>query len=128
MVLCSHDILASRRDFTAYKALVKSSFCPPGVSSESATTSVDNKSYSGTIQRSEDITVDSTISGKRSIRLSLDMDRKTDDSSTSRPTFKRKIADKTSYSGKQLPNRTQSVSFRSSVDDGEKRFKAKKVL
>ncbi|XP_020275460.1 uncharacterized protein LOC109849974 isoform X2 [Asparagus officinalis] len=102
LVLCSHDILASRRDYVAYSALMRSSLCPPGISSESATTSIDNRSYSGIIQR------------------------KTDESSTSRPSFKRKAPDRTSYSGKQLPHRTQSVSFRNSTDDGEKRFKAKK--
>lgn len=139
LVLCSRDILASRRDFVAYKTFVRSSIRSPGVSSEfattsidnkseSATASIDNKSYSGTTQRSEDFTIDSTVSGKSSIGLSLDVNRKTDDSSTSGPTFKRKIADRTSYSAKQLPHRTESVSFRSSADDGEKRFKSKKVL
>ncbi|KAJ6816383.1 uncharacterized protein M6B38_416485 [Iris pallida] len=123
LVLCSHDILASRRDYVTFSVLARTSF-PPGVSSESATTSIDNKSYSGTMQRSEDITVDSTLSGKRNVRISIDMDRKTDDSSTSRPSFKRKISERTSFSGKQLPH--TSVPVQSSADDLEKRFKPRK--
>ncbi|KAJ6798366.1 Uncharacterized protein M6B38_211595 [Iris pallida] len=125
LVLCSHDILASRRDYVAFSVLERSSF-PPGVSSESATTSIDNKSYSGIVQRSEDITVDSTVSGKHNVRISIDVDRKTDDSSTSRPSFKRKISDRASFSGKQLPHRATSVPVQNSPDYLEKRFKPRK--
>lgn len=128
LVFCSHDILTSRRDYVAHSVHARSSFCASGISSESATTSIDNKSYSEIIQRSEDITADSTVSGKRSIRLSLDTDQKTDDSSTSQISFKRKATDRTSYSGKQLPHRTQSISFRNKADDADKMFKARKVV
>lgn len=128
LVLCSHDILASRRDYVAFSVLVRSSFFPPGVSSESATTSINNKSYSGTIQRSDDVTVDSTVSGKRTIRLSLHnraIDQSTEDSSTSQQSTKRKLADRTSYAGKQLQSRSASIAFRNS-EDGERRSKLKK--
>lgn len=111
--------------------LVRSSFFPPGVSSESATTSINNKSYSGTIQRSDEVTVDSTVSGKRTIRLSLhgrDIDRSTEDSSTSQLSTKRKLADRTSYAGKQLPNRSASAAFFNSEEDGEKKSRTRKVF
>ncbi|EHA8586448.1 hypothetical protein COCNU_scaffold000407G000020 [Cocos nucifera] len=128
LVLCSHDILASRRDYVAFSVLVRSSFFPPGASSESATTSINNKSYSGTIQRSDDITVDSTVSGKRSFRISLHdraTDGSTEDSSTSQLSTKRKLAGRASYAGKQLPNRSASIAFHNS-EDGEKRSKTRK--
>ncbi|XP_020257078.1 uncharacterized protein LOC109833708 isoform X2 [Asparagus officinalis] len=125
LVLILHDILASRRDYVASSAL-RSYFYPPGVGSKSATTTFDNKSYSRTVQKSEDITVDTTASGKHSIRFSFGRVRKTDDSSTSRPSFKWKISNWTSYYGKQLPGRTQPASFLNSIGDGEKRFKAGK--
>ncbi|XP_010908665.1 uncharacterized protein [Elaeis guineensis] len=128
LVLCSHDILASRRDYVAFSVLVRSSFFPPGASSESATTSINNKSYSGTIQRSDDITVDSTVSGKRSLRISShnrSTDRSTEDSSTSQLSTKRKLADRASYAGKQLPNRSASIAFYNS-EDGVKKSKTRK--
>ncbi|KAK1403744.1 hypothetical protein POM88_003349 [Heracleum sosnowskyi] len=90
LVLCSHEILASNREVVALSALTCSSLCPTDVSSESATTSLkgytdDYKSGNEAIQRSDDITVDSTIAGKRRIKfpVSMDNDQKTDDSSTS---------------------------------------------
>ncbi|KAK1384155.1 hypothetical protein POM88_021890 [Heracleum sosnowskyi] len=90
LVLCSHEILASNREAVALSALTCSSLCPTDVSSESATTSLkgytdDYKSGNEAIQRSDDITVDSTIAGKRRIKfpVSMDNDQKTDDSSTS---------------------------------------------
>ncbi|XP_073010390.1 uncharacterized protein [Typha latifolia] len=129
LVLCSHEILASKRDYNAFSELLRSPFYPPGVSSESATTSINNKSYSGMIQRSDDVTVDSTISGKRTLRVSLhnrDVDRHTDDSSTSQLSFKRKLADRASFAGKQLPQRPPSVGFRNSGEDGEKKSKSRK--
>ncbi|RZR88937.1 hypothetical protein BHM03_00016601 [Ensete ventricosum] len=129
LVLCSHDILASRRDCVAYSVLVRSSFFPTGTSSESATTSINNRSYSGTVQRSDEITVDSTVSGKNTIRFSLnnrDFDRNTDDSSTSQLSYKWKLANRESFGGKQLPRRSTSIASRRSVEDGEKNAKAKK--
>ncbi|WOL06578.1 hypothetical protein Cni_G15312 [Canna indica] len=129
LVICSHDILASRRDCVAYSTLVSSSFFHPGASSESATTSINNRSYSGTVQRSDEITVDSTVTGKRRIRFSFnnrDVDKSTDDGSTSKLSFKRKLGNRESFAGKQLPHRTASVASQKSVEDGEKKSKAKK--
>ncbi|URE37854.1 PHD-finger domain containing protein [Musa troglodytarum] len=127
LVRCSHDILASRRDCAAYSVLVRSSF-QSGASSESATTSINNRSYSGTIQRSDEITVDSTVSREHIIRWSLhnkNFHRNTDDSSTSQLSFKRKLADRASFAGKQLPRKLASDAFWKSAD-GENRPKAKK--
>ncbi|CAL9133537.1 unnamed protein product [Musa textilis] len=127
LVRCSHDILASRRDCAAYSVLVRSSF-QSGASSESATTSINNRSYSGTIQRSDEITVDSTVSREHIIRWSLhnkNFHRNTDDSSTSQLSFKRKLADRASFAGKQLPRKLASNAFWKSAD-GENRPKAKK--
>lgn len=129
-MLCSHDILASKRDHVACSVVLRGSF-PPGVSSESATTSINNKSYSGTVQRSDDVTVDSTVSGKRTIKFSLhknDAERHTDDSSTSQLSFKRKLADRSTFAGKQLPHRSTSVASRNSAEDGDKKSKPRKVI
>ncbi|CAL9777482.1 unnamed protein product [Musa acuminata subsp. burmannicoides] len=128
LVRCSHDILASRRDCAAYSVLVRSSF-QSGASSESATTSINNRSYSGTIQRSDEITVDSTVSREHTIRCSLhnkNFDRNSDDSSSSQLSFKRKLADRASFAGKQLPQKSASNAFWKSAD-GENRPKAKKT-
>lgn len=84
------------------------SYLACGASSESATTSVHNRSYSGTAQRSDDVTVDSTISGKKTIRFSLnnrDADRNTADSSRTLISFKRKLSERGPRAGKQLPQR-----------------------
>ncbi|XP_074575453.1 uncharacterized protein LOC141831928 isoform X2 [Curcuma longa] len=129
LLLCSHDILASKRDSTAYSALATSSFLHPGASSESATTSINNRSHSGMVLRSDEVTVDSTFSNKRKIRFSLsnkDVDRHTDDSSTSQSSIKRKLAERDSLAGKQLPRRSASMAFRISVDDGNRKIKEKK--
>ncbi|KAJ0980991.1 hypothetical protein J5N97_009246 [Dioscorea zingiberensis] len=130
LALCSHEILASRRDNVAFSVLVRSSYFPHGVSSESATTSINNKSYSGTIQRSDDVTVDSMVSGRRVLRLPLrrDIEGKTDDSSTSPlplPPVKRKLSDRAAFSTKQLPHRPTSVALRNSKEE-EQKSKARK--
>lgn len=108
--------------------LVRSSYFHHGVSSESATTSINNKSYSGTIQRSDDVTVDSMVSGRRVLRLPLrrDVEGKNDDSSTSPLAVKRKLSDRTAFSSKQLPHRPTSVALRNSKED-EQKPKARKV-
>ncbi|KAG0499429.1 hypothetical protein HPP92_004120 [Vanilla planifolia] len=126
LLICSHGIISLRRNCIVSSNRAYSSFAP-GVSSESATTSIDNRSYSGAIQRSDDITVDSTISGKRKYHLPLDFDPRTDDSSTSQLSFKRKISDRTVFSGKRLPQRPASGS-RNSTYGGEKRSKPQKDL
>jgi len=113
LVGCAHDILAARR-ITAVSSLWTSCYTSgPGASSESATTSVNNKSYGGTIQRSddvtvrlEDVTVDSTVTKKHTVRFSLhnrDTDRNTADSSTSTISYKRKLDDGESLAFKSHP-------------------------
>uniref|UniRef100_A0A5B7AIV8 PHD finger family protein n=1 Tax=Davidia involucrata TaxID=16924 RepID=A0A5B7AIV8_DAVIN len=133
LVLCSHDILASNRDTVALSALVHSPFFAPDVSSESATTSLkghmdDYRSGSEAIQRSDDITVDSTVSGKHHIKfpMSMDNDQKTDDSSTSQHLFMQKPVERALFSGKQIPHRQSSVASQNLSDDGEKRSKSRK--
>ncbi|PSS00393.1 Protein Jade-1 like [Actinidia chinensis var. chinensis] len=132
LVLCSQDILVSNRDSAALSALVRSPFFPPDVSSESATTSLRNtddcRSGSEAIQRSDDVTVDSTVSGKRCIKfpMSMDNDQKTDDSSTSQYLFIQKPKERISFAGKQIPQRSSFVASQSLSDDGEKRSKCKK--
>ncbi|KAK3131904.1 hypothetical protein QOZ80_6AG0513210 [Eleusine coracana subsp. coracana] len=102
LVVCEHDILSASRicDASSVWSYYASG---PGASSESATTSVNNKSYSGPMQRSDDatvrsddVTVDSTITRKHTVRFSLrnrDADRNTADSSTSTISYKRKLDD-----------------------------------
>lgn len=133
LVLCSHDILASNRDAVALSAVACSSFFPPEVSSESATTSLKGyidgyKSGCEAIQRSDDITVDSTVAGKRRIKfpVPMDNDQKTDDSSTSQQLFTTKPSDRASFSGKQIPHRPSSVASWSYSGDGEKQSKYRK--
>ncbi|KAK3030295.1 hypothetical protein RJ639_038388 [Escallonia herrerae] len=137
LVLCSHDILASNRDSVTLSSLARSSYFPPDVSSESATTSLkgytdDYKSGSEAHQRSDDITVDSTIAGKRRVKfpVPVENDQKTDDSSTSQQLFEQKPKERTSFSGKQIPHRAaqrpSSIASESTSDDGEKRSKYRK--
>ncbi|KAA8538560.1 hypothetical protein F0562_028246 [Nyssa sinensis] len=133
LVLCSHDILASNRDTVALSALVHSPFFAPDVSSESATTSLkghtdDYRSGSEAIQRSDDITVDSTVSRKHHIKfpISMDNDQKTDDSSTSQHLFMQKPVERALFSGKQIPHRPSSVVSQNLSDDGERRSKSRK--
>ncbi|KAF8772708.1 hypothetical protein HU200_005676 [Digitaria exilis] len=113
LVVCAHDILAARR-MTSVSSMRTSYYASgPGASSESATTSVNNKSYSGTMQRSDeitarsdDVTVDSTVTKKHTVRFSLhnrDTDRNTADSSTSTISYKRKLDDGESVAFKSLP-------------------------
>ncbi|KAI3464451.1 hypothetical protein Pfo_021114 [Paulownia fortunei] len=131
LVLCSHDILASSRD-SVLSALARHPFYQPEVSSESATTSIKGytdgyKSGSEMVQRSDDITVDSTVAGKRRVKLpmSVDNDQKTDDSSTSQNVYTLKPMERVSFSGKQIPQRLSVASLNLS-DDVEKRSKYRK--
>lgn len=132
-VFCSHDILASKRDSVAFSVLVRSSFFPPDVSSESVTTSIkghadDTKSCSEAIQRSDDITEDSTASGMCHAILPthMDIDRKTDDSSTSQWPCTGKPTYKVPFAGKQLPQRPASIKSRNLANNGEKKSKLRK--
>lgn len=129
LVLCSHDMLRWKRETISSSMRTCTGFVSPDVSSESATTSLRGgytnsyKSCSETIQRSDDITIDSTVAGKRRIRfpMAMDNDQKTDDSSTSQiftqtPTVRPVLA------GKQIPQRPPPAS-RSVSDNGEKFFR-----
>ncbi|GAB4844853.1 hypothetical protein Ancab_038244 [Ancistrocladus abbreviatus] len=132
LILCSHDILASKRDSVALSMLVHSPFFPPEVSSESATTSLrghasESRSCSEAMQKSDDITVDSALSVRRHIKLpvSVDTDRKTDDSSTSQLLPTPKPMDRVSFAGKKIPYRA-SLAYHNISDSGEKRLKSRK--
>jgi len=136
LVGCAHDILAARR-ITAVSSSWTSCYASgPGASSESATTSVNNKSYGGTIQRSDDVTVrsddvtvDSTVTKKHTVRFSLhnrDTDRNTADSSTSTISYKRKLDDGESLAFKSLPGTPATALLESR--DVEKKPIDKKVL
>ncbi|XP_076952117.1 uncharacterized protein LOC143625748 isoform X2 [Bidens hawaiensis] len=110
LVVCSHDTLRwNRESISSFTRLC--THVSPDVSSESATTSLKDsytnsyKSCSETIQRSDDVTIDTTVTGKRRIRFSvgMDNDQKTDDSSISQifthtPTVR-------PLAGKQIPHR-----------------------
>ncbi|XP_022141727.1 uncharacterized protein LOC111012014 isoform X3 [Momordica charantia] len=133
LVLCSHDVLAFKRDHVARSVLVQTPFFLPEVSSESATTSLkghveDLKSCSEAVQRSDDLTVDITVSIKHwnKVPLPLDTEQKTDDdSSTSQNLFSRKFAERAQFSGKQIPQRSSTTS-RHLLDVGGLRFKSRK--
>ncbi|XP_062233262.1 uncharacterized protein LOC133930603 isoform X3 [Phragmites australis] len=133
MVVCEHDILAAKSISTA-SSMWSYYASGPGASSESATTSVNNKSYSGTMQRSDDVTVrsddvtvDSTITRKHTVRFSLhnrDADRNTADSSTSTISYKRKLDDAESLTFKNLPEKLATALLES--EDVEKKSTDKK--
>ncbi|KAK6114794.1 hypothetical protein DH2020_007063 [Rehmannia glutinosa] len=75
------------------------------------------------------VTVDSTVAGKRrsvKVPMSLDNDRKTDDSSTSQNLYTLKPTERVSFSGKQIPQRVSAAS-RNLSDDVETRSKYRKV-
>lgn len=134
LVLCSHDMLAVKRDHVARSLLVHSPFVRPDVSSESATTSLKGhtdgyRSCSEAIQRSDDITVDSTISVKHqtNVPVTVDDPRIDDDSSTSQSHFTRRLIEKPQFAGKQIPHRPSSVATRNLLDGGW-RSKSRKVM
>nr|POF09256.1 protein jade-1 [Quercus suber] len=134
LVLCSHDILSFKRDQIARTLLAHNPFFLPDVSSESATTSLkghtdDYKSCSDAIQRSDDITVDSTASVKRRIKVpvSMDTDQKIDDDcSTSHVFFTQKLTERSQCSGKQIPQKPSSVASHNLSDEGGWRSKYRK--
>ncbi|KAG5544577.1 hypothetical protein RHGRI_017117 [Rhododendron griersonianum] len=127
LVFCSHEELVAKRDAVALSALVRTPFFPTEVSSESATTSLKG-SGSEAIHRSDDITIDSTVSGKRRIKIpmSMDSDQKTDDSSTSQNLFMQKPRERVSFAGKQIPHRPSFVASENLLDDGEKKSNGRK--
>ncbi|XP_073052740.1 uncharacterized protein [Primulina eburnea] len=130
LVTCSHHILASSRD-SVLSALARHPFYQPEMSSESATTSIQGytdgyKSGSEIVQRSDDITVDSTVAGKRRIKISISMDNQRPAySSASQNLHLTKPMERVSVSGKQTPHR-DSVVPRNPSDDVEKHYKYNK--
>ncbi|KAK1407658.1 hypothetical protein QVD17_39279 [Tagetes erecta] len=133
LVLCTHDMLRCNRESISSSMRVRSTaFVSPEVSSESATTSLRGgytnsyKSCSETIQRSDDITIDSTVAGKRRVRFpmpaTMDNDQKTDDSSTSQ-IFTQTPTARPLLSGKQIPQRPSSAVSRTASDDVDKFFR-----
>lgn len=125
LVLCSHDILAFKRDHVARSVLVRSPFVLPDGSSESATTSLKAtaegyRSCSEARQRSDDVTVDSSVSAKHRVRVSVSMDtdpKLDDDCSTSQSHYNHKIPEKMQLSGKQIPRRASATSRNISEED-----------
>ncbi|XP_058754200.1 uncharacterized protein LOC131627372 isoform X2 [Vicia villosa] len=126
LVLCSHDILAFKRDHIARSVLVQSPFLLPDGSSESATTSLKAategyRSCSEALQRSDDVTVDSSVSAKHRVRVAVSMDtdpKLDDDCSTSQSQYNHKIPEKMQFSGKQIPRRASATSHNISEEDG----------
>ncbi|XP_010521226.1 PREDICTED: uncharacterized protein LOC104800176 isoform X2 [Tarenaya hassleriana] len=134
LVISSHEVLAVKKDVAARSLRGRSLFFPPEVSSDSATTSVkghpdSNKSGSEAIQRSDDVTIDSTLSVKRRGKgpVLTDLDQKTDDSVTSKSRFSRKPTEGERLSGKAIPRRHCIVSP-SGPEDGERGSKPKKQV
>ncbi|CAF2205158.1 unnamed protein product [Brassica napus] len=127
LAISSHEILAARRDHAARSLPVRNPFSPPEVSSDSATTSIkghpdSNVSGSEAIQRSDDITIDSTASVKQRRGkgpIAMDSDQKTDDSATSKGRSK-------ILSGKTVPRKHCIVSPSVSEDGDEEGSKPKK--
>lgn len=130
VVLCSQDMLHWNRESISSSMRACPAFVSPDVSSESATTSLRGytnsyRSCSDTVQRSDDITIDSTVAGKRHIKfqVAMDNDQKTDDSSTSQILTQTPTA-RPMLSGKQIPHRPpSSAASLSTSDDGEKCFR-----
>ena len=133
LVLCSHDILAFKRDNVARSVLVHSPFILPDGSSESATTSLKGntdgyRSCSEPLQRSDDVTVDSSVSAKHRVRVAISMDtdpKLDDDCSTSQSKYNHKIPERTQFSGKKIPHR--AAASRNILDEGGWRSKSRKV-
>ncbi|KAK7351150.1 hypothetical protein VNO77_10384 [Canavalia gladiata] len=132
LVLCSHDILAFKRDHVARSVLVHSPFILPDGSSESATTSLKGntegyRSCSEALQRSDDVTVDSSVSAKHRVRVAVSMDtdpKLDDDCSTSQSHYNHKIPERVQFSGKQIPHR--AAKSRNISDEGGWRSKSRK--
>ncbi|CAL0305533.1 unnamed protein product [Lupinus luteus] len=134
LILCSHDKLAFKRDHVARSMPVHSPFALPDGNSGSATTSLIGntegyRSCSEAVQRSDDVTVDSSFSAKLRVRVavSMDTDPKEDDGcSTSQSHYNHKIPEKLQFSGKQIPRRAFATLHYHS-DEGGRRSKSRKV-
>ncbi|OWM88465.1 hypothetical protein CDL15_Pgr003877 [Punica granatum] len=134
IVLCTQEILSLKRNTAARLALAQSPFFHPSadVSSDSATTtSINNRSGSEAtaVQKSDDMTVDSSVAGKRRPRVTFSLgssgtDHRTDDGSTShQKNLIRKPSGKAPLPGKTIPKRPPPpVASRNLSDDGEIRL------
>ncbi|XP_056850053.1 uncharacterized protein LOC108842567 isoform X2 [Raphanus sativus] len=127
LAVSSHEILAARRHHAA-----RNPFPLPEVSSDSATTSIkghqdSNISGSEAIQRSDDITIDSTASVKRRRRgkcpVLMDTDQKSDDSATSKG--RKQPTESQVFSGKTVPRKHCIVSP-SVSEEGDEESEPKK--
>ncbi|XWS23817.1 hypothetical protein CRYUN_Cryun28dG0047800 [Craigia yunnanensis] len=133
LVLCSHEILACKRDHVTRSVLSHSPFLHLNVSSESATTSLkghtDGYKSCSEAMRSDDVTVDSTLSVKHRVKvpLPIDNDQRTDDSSSSQSLFVRKPTQRVPFSGKQIPHR-YSLASRNGLDNAEWNLKSRKPI
>ncbi|KAK7282765.1 hypothetical protein RIF29_11801 [Crotalaria pallida] len=133
LIQCSHDILAFKRDHVARSMLVHTHFILPDGSSESATTSLKgntegNRSCSEAVQRSDDVTVDSSVSAKRRVRVAVSMDtdpKVDDDCSTSQSRYNHNIPDRMKFSGKQIPRRA-AATLHNLLEEGGRRSRSKK--
>ena len=134
LVLCSHDILAFKRDHVARSVLVHSPFTHPDCSSESATTSLKGNAEgyrlcSEAVQRSDDLTADSSVFAKHKVRVTPteDSDPKLDDDcSTTQSHSNQKISERLQSAGKQIPHRA-SITSRNLSEDTGWRSKSRKV-
>ncbi|KAK4803240.1 hypothetical protein SAY86_001443 [Trapa natans] len=138
IILCSHEILSMKRSMAARLALAQSSFFLPStdLSSDSATTtSVNNRSGSEAtaVQRSDDMTVDSLLAGKRRPRVTFSIggsghDQGTDGISRSHEKNSTpKPGGKAPVPGKTIPKRLlPPTASRNLSDDGEMRLQHKK--
>lgn len=140
IVLCTHEILSLKRNTAKRLALAQSPFFHPSAdaSSDSATTtSVHNRSGSEAtaIQRSDDMTVDSSLAGKRRPRVTFSIggsghEQRTDGGSRSNEkSSTHKPSGKALLPGKTIPKRPPPppVPSHNLSDDGEPRLQYKKV-
>ncbi|XP_039023104.1 uncharacterized protein LOC120155675 [Hibiscus syriacus] len=133
LVLCSQEILVCKREHATRSVLIHSPFFHPEVSSESATSlkarTDDNKSCSEAM-RSDDVTVDSTLSVKhqaKNVPMPVDNYQRTDDSSTSQSLSVRKPTERVPFSGKQIPHR-YSLPSRNALVNAEWNSKSRKPI
>ncbi|KAF8030393.1 hypothetical protein BT93_E2740 [Corymbia citriodora subsp. variegata] len=127
IVLSTHEILALKRNMVARSTLVQGPFLSTDASSESATTSLNYRSGSEAVQKSDEMTVDSSVSIKRRSKVPshTSTGQKTDGSSGSQNIVIRKPTEKALFSGKHIPQRPL-VAARNTLNEGEVRSRYKK--
>ncbi|XP_056162707.1 uncharacterized protein LOC115664492 isoform X2 [Syzygium oleosum] len=127
IVLSTHEILALKRNTVARSMLVQGPFLATDASSESATTSLNYRSGNEAVQKSDEMTVDSSVSIKRRSKVPSHTStaQKTDGSPGSQTIVIRKPTEKAPFSGKHIPQRPP-VASRNILNDGEVRSRYKK--